>query len=71
MLRNRQTGSLQRGTGHVVTGAETVGELHVYIYGEFSTPVEMKADRTNERDRLLCVQKEPCSNFVMGSPLSA
>lgn len=52
VLANRQLGNLHAQQDGSVAGEESVSGLHAYIYGEFSTPVQITAEHANSRDHL-------------------
>jgi predicted alpha-1,2-mannosidase len=66
ILANRQPGTLHAEENGAVTGEEVVGDLQAYIYGEFSTPVQFKAEKTSGKDRLLAAGQGTVLEFRYG-----
>ena len=52
MLANRLTGDL-RVQGNAVVGEERFNDMAAYVYGEFSAPVEFKAETAGGKSRLI------------------
>ena len=52
VLANRQPGSLRAQDDRTVTGEESVGPLHAYIYGVFSAPLHFDSTTADSRTRL-------------------
>jgi predicted alpha-1,2-mannosidase len=57
-LGNRQPGTLHVDDGGVVSGAEAFGDLHAYMYGEFSGSVTLKAETTASKGRVIATMED-------------
>jgi predicted alpha-1,2-mannosidase len=66
VLGNRQQGSLRAEKNSAVSGGESVDGLRAYFYGEFNTPVSIKADSANGRDRFVATGDETALEFRYG-----
>lgn len=66
VIANRQPGSLHAAQNGVVTGAEVVGALKTYVYGEFSTAIKVESQDANGKSRLLASAKVPAIEFRYG-----
>jgi predicted alpha-1,2-mannosidase len=65
-LANRQSGTLHAEQNGAVTGEEAVGDLQAYIYGEFSAPVQLNADKKDGKDRLVATAQGTVLEFRYG-----
>ena len=52
VLSNRQPGSLHVLEGSIISGEEQFSGMKAFVYGEFSTPVTLKAEATDHRSRV-------------------
>ena len=66
VLANRQEGSLQQKDRSAVTGQESVEGLTAYIYGEFSTPVQVNAESAGGKMRLVATADARTVEFRYG-----
>jgi predicted alpha-1,2-mannosidase len=66
VVANRQTGTLHAEQNGAVTGEEVVGDLQAYIYGEFSAPVQLNAEKMSGKDRLIATGQGTVLEFRYG-----
>jgi predicted alpha-1,2-mannosidase len=66
VLANRQPGALHAEQNGAVTGEEVVGDLQAYIYGEFSAPVKLNADKRGDKDHLVVTGQGTVLEFRYG-----
>jgi predicted alpha-1,2-mannosidase len=66
VLANRQPGALHVEQDGAVTGEEVVGDLQAYIYGEFSAPVQLNAEKISGKDRLVATGQGTVLEFRYG-----
>ncbi len=66
VLANRQSGTLHAEQNGAVTGEEVVGDLQAYIYGEFSAPVQLNAEKMSGKDHLVATAQEKVLEFRYG-----
>lgn len=66
ILANRQEGSLQRADKNAVTGQESVNGLTAYIYGEFNAPVQVNAQASAKKSRLVISSDAKTVEFRYG-----
>ena len=67
VLANRQAGALHVDDSGAVSGEEVVSDLHVYVYGEFSAPLEFKVEMESGKSRVTATSQgagrsEACSS---------
>ena len=66
LIANRQAGSLHVEQNGALTGEESVGDLHAYVYGVFSHPVKAHAEERNGRSRLVLTADGSSLEFRYG-----
>jgi len=66
VLGNRQEGSLEKADGGAVAGQESIDGLTAYIYGEFSSPVKVKAGNVGKKGRLIVTAQANTLEFRYG-----
>jgi predicted alpha-1,2-mannosidase len=66
VLANRQPGALHAEQNGAVSGEEVVGDLQAYIYGEFSAPVQLNADKKDGKDHLVATAQGTVVEFRYG-----
>jgi putative alpha-1,2-mannosidase len=66
VLANRQPGSLHAGQHDAISGEETVDGLKAYVFGEFTVPVTIKAEGTDQKGRLVASASQGMLEFRYG-----